>query len=202
MRTSSTLAALMGVGLIYSARCGVALGQWTLGAEAGSDRFWGGSIETTAERRSFRPYRPTTFGVGVERREGRLGAGLRLGYASASLALEGADAVVAAKGIFTVYGAVAEVVCRIISVGSVNQLVLHLGPLFEVWSVIDENSETRVGVQGAVSLNLPLGGRFGGSIRAGAAVIPSPFGNAQLDPSFERRPLWRRRFAVGLDYRL
>ena len=202
MRTSSTLAALLDVGLIYSTWCGVALAQWTLGAEVGSDRFWGGSIETTTERRSFRPYRPTTFGVRVERREGRLGAGLRLRYASASLALEGADAVVAAKGIFTVYSAAAEIIYRIISVGSVNQIVLHLGPLFEVWSVIDENSETRVGLQGAVSLNVPLGGRFGGSIMAGAALIPSPFEKAQLDPSFERRALWRRRFAVGLDYRL
>lgn len=202
MRTSSTLAALMGVGLISSTWCGGVLAQWTLGADVGSDRFWGGSIETTAERRSFRPYRPTTFGVRIERREGRLGAGLRLQYASASLALEGADAVVAAKGVFTVYSAAAEVIYRIMSVGSVNQLVLHLSPLFEVWSVIDENSETRVGVQGAVSLNLPLGGRFGGSIMAGAALIPSPFGETQLDPGFERRALWRRRFAVGLDYRL
>jgi len=202
MRTSSTLAAIMGVGLIYSTWCGVVLAQWTLGAEVGSDRFWGGSIETIAERRSFRPYRPTTFGVRVERREGRLGAGLRLHYASASLALEGADAVVAAKGIFTVYGAAAEVIYRIRSVGSVNQLVLHLGPLFEVWSVVDEDSQTRLGIQGAVSFNLPLGGRFGGSIMAGAAVIPSPFAEAQLDPSFERRALWRRRVAVGLDYRL
>ena len=202
MRTSSTLAALMGVGLIYSTWCGVVLAQWTLGAEVGSDRFWGGSIETTAERRSFRPYRPTTFGAMVERRQGRLGAGLRLRYASASLALEGADAVVAAKGVFTVYSAAAEVSYRIMSLGSVNQLVLHLGPLFEVWSAIDENSETRVGVQGAVSLNVPLGGRIGGSIMAGAALIPSPFGETQLDPGFERRALWRRRFAVGLDYRL
>ena len=202
MRTSSTLAALMGVGLIYSTWCGVVLAQWTLGAEVGSDRFWGGSVETTAERRSFRPYLPTTFGVRVERREGRLGAGLRLRYTSASLALEGADAVVAAKGVFTVYSAAAEVIYRVMSVGSVNQLVLHLGPLFEVWSVIDENSETRVGVQGAMSLNVPLGGRFAGSIMAGAALIASPFEEAQLDPSFERRALWRRRFAVGVDYRL
>jgi hypothetical protein len=202
MRTSPTLTALMGVGLIYSTWCGAVLAQWTVGAEVGSDRFWGGSVETTPERRSFRPYRPATFGVSLERRAGRLGAGLRLRYASASLALEGADAVVAAKGIFTVYSAAAEVIYRIISVGSVNQLVLHLGPLFEVWSVVDEDSHTRVGIQGAVSLNLPLGGRFTGSLMAGAALIPSPFGKAQLDPSFERRGLWRRRFAVGLDYRL
>ena len=202
MRTSSLLAGFAPAVLACGVWCRPALGQWSVTTEVGADRFWGGSIEKTAEHRSFRPYRPTTFGVGLERRAGRLGAGLRLRYASASLALEGADGVVAAKGIFTVYSAAAEVVYRVISVGSVNQLMLHCGPLFEIWSVIDEDSQTRLGIQGAVSLSLPLGGRFGGSIMAGAAVIPSPFAEAQLDPSFERRALWRRRVTVGLDYRL
>ena len=193
------LAAMVFASVVW---CAPALGQWAVTTEVGADRFWGGSVETTAERRSFRPYRPTTLGVGLERRAGRLGAGLRLRYASASLALEGADGIVAAKGIFTVYSAAPEVVYRLTSVGVANQLMLRAGPLFEVWSVIDEDAQTRVGVQGAVSLTLPLGGRFAGSLMAGAAVIPSPFGEAQLDTGFERRALWRRRFAVGLDYRL
>lgn len=188
--------------MVYSTWCGPVLAQWTLGAEVGSDRFWGGSVETTPEQRSFRPYRPTTFGVGLERRDGSLGVGLRLRYASAGLALEGADAVSAVKGVFTVYSVSPEVVYRVATVGAANQLMLHFGPLFEVWSVVDEDSQTRVGIQGAVSLNLPLGGRFAGSVMAGAALIPSLFGEGQLDPSFERRALWRRRFAVGLDYRL
>ncbi len=202
MRTSSTLAALTVVGLVYSTWCGAVLAQWTLGAEVGSDRFWGGSVETTPERRSFRPYRPTTFGIGLERRGGRLGAGLRLRYASAGLALEGTDAVSAVNGVFTVYSALPEVVYRVASVGSANQLLMHGGPLFEVWSVADEDSQTRVGVQGAVSFSVPLGSRFAGSVTAGAALIPSPFGSAQLDPGFERRALWRRRFAIGMSYRL
>ncbi len=201
MRTSLLAGFAAGM-LVSGVWCRPALGQWAVTTEVGADRFWGGSIENTADRRSFRPYRPTTFGVGLQRKAGRLGAGLRLRYASASLALEGADAVVAAKGVFTVYTAAPEVVYRAISLGSVNQLMLHFGPLFEVWSVVDEDSQTRVGIQGAVSLNLPLGGRFAGSVMAGAALIPSPFEEAQLDPSFERRALWRRRFAVGLDYRL
>jgi len=182
--------------------CSPALGQWAVTTEVGADRFWGGSIETTNDRRSFRPYRPTTFGMGLERTAGRLGAGLRLRYASASLALEGSDAVAAAKGVFTVYSAAPEVMYRIATVGAVNQLVLHGGPLLEIWSVLDADTQTRLGVQGAVSLNLPLGGRFAGSLTAGAAVMPSPFAEGQLDPPFERRALWRRRFAVGLDYRL
>ena len=178
-----------------------AFGQWTVGVELGADRFWGGSLEDAPERRSFRPYRPTIFGGALERRSGTGGVGLRLLYTEASLALEGSDAVVAAKGVFKVYSASPEVSYRIASVGSSNQVLLRVGPLFEVWSIIDEKSRTRVGVQGAASLGIPLGGRFAGTISAGAALIPSPFEDGEL-PGYELRALWRRRFAAGLQYRL
>lgn len=202
MPISSTLGALATLSLVSSLWCLPVLGQWVVAAEVGADRFWGGSIERTAEQRSFRPYRPTTFGVGLERRAGKLGLGLRLGYASAGLALEGAEGVVAAKGVFTVYSATPEVVYRLTSVAVVNHLDLHLGPLFEVWSIIDENAQTRVGVQAAVSLSVPLGGKFAGSFTAGAALTPSPFERDQLDAAFEPQALWRRRVAAGLEYRL
>ncbi len=159
-------------------------------------------MEKTGEARSFRPYRPTTLGLGIERQAGRFAFGVRLRYASASLALEGADGVVAAKGVFTMYSVSPELVYRIASVGKVHPLLLHAGPVFEVWGVIDEESETRVGLQGAVSLTVPLGGNLGGSFTVGAAIIPSPFAADQLSPEFERRALWRRRFAAGLEYRL
>jgi hypothetical protein len=86
--------------------------------------------------------------------------------------------------------------------GTAHPLFLHAGPVFEVWDIIDEKSEIRVGVQGAVSLTVPLRGKFGGFVAVGAAVIPSPFAADQLSPSFERRALWRRRFVAGLEYRL
>src|SRR5687767_8059175 len=85
--------------------CRTAAGQWAIAAEVGADRFWGGSAETGPEGRSFRPYRPTTFGAGIVRQTGKIRFGLRLRYASAGLALEGSDALVAAKGVFTIYGA-------------------------------------------------------------------------------------------------
>ena len=183
--------------------CGQPLwGQWAISAEVGSDRFWGGSIERSSERRSFRPYRPTTFGAGLERQIGPLAFGMRLRYASASLALEGPDAVVAAKGIFTVYNISPEVAYRIASLRSVHPLVMHLGPMLEIWRALAERSQTRLGVHGAVSLGVPLGGRLAGSISIGAALIPSPFGPNQLNADFDRRALWRRRFAAGLKYRL
>ena len=182
--------------------CSPLLGQWVVAAEVGADRFWGGSVERTEDERSFLPYRPTTFGLGLERGAGRFAFGIRLRYASASLALEGADGVVAVKGIFATYSVSPELVYQIAAVGPANRLLLHGGPLFEVWRVIDEDAQTRVGMQGGVSLSVPLGGRFAGSVTAGAAFIPSPFSAEQLDSDFERRALWRRRIAAGLAYRL
>jgi hypothetical protein len=178
-----------------------ALAQWAVFLEVGADRFWGGSVENAPERRSFRPYRPTTLGAGLERR-GTVGVGLRLRYTGASFALEGEDAVVAVKGVFDVYSASPEISYRIASVGPGNQLRLHAGPLLEVWSLIDEGSRTRIGIQGGVSLGIPLGSRFAGSVGAGAAVSPSPFKEGELDPPYELRVLWRRSVTARLEYRL
>jgi hypothetical protein len=182
--------------------CNPLPGQWIIGAEVGADRFWGGSREKAMPQRSFRPYRATTLGVNLEKKAGRFAAGVGLRYSSAGLALEGTDGLSAVKGVFEVYSISPELVYHIAHLGSGNRLLIHAGPLLEIWHVLDEGSETRVGVQGGFSLRVPLGGRIDGSLGAGAAVVPSPFAAGQLDLTFERQPLWRRRFAVGLAYRL
>lgn len=182
--------------------CSAAQSQWEIGFEVGSDRFWGSSIETADPHRSFRPYRPTTLGLGLERRGERLGAALHLRYAGASLALEGSDAAVVVKGIFNHYQASPELVYRVATLGSMNELRLHAGPVFDLWSIEGEDPQWRAGVQGAVSLRIPFGGRFAGSLTAGAGVTGSPLTNEQLLDGYERRALWRRSVAAALEYRL
>jgi hypothetical protein len=179
-----------------------AVAQWTVGIEIGAERFWGASVESAPPHRSFRPYRPTTVGTLVERRSGRMGVALQLRYAQASLALEGGDAVVAVKGVFKVFSASPELSFRLGSLGPGNELLLHAGPLFEVWSVVDESSRARIGAQSALSLGIPLGGRLGASLSAGVGLMKSPFARDELDTAYDLRALWRRRFAVGLQYRL
>jgi hypothetical protein len=198
----SAAGAFLAMFMAATAAPATASGQWSVAVEVGSVRFWGGSVENTPEHRSLRPYRPTTFGARFERQSGRLGLGLRFGFTEASLALEGGDAIAAVKGVFTIYGASPEISYRIASVGPGNHLLLHAGPLLEVWSLIDEESRTRIGIQGAVSLGIPLGGRFAGSLAAGAALSPSPFKEGELDPTYELRALWRRSVAARLEYRL
>ena len=175
--------------------------QWFIAADVSADRFWGGSIERGPERRSFRPYRPTTLGLGVNHRSGAVEVGLKLGYTGASLALEGNDAVVAVKGVFTIYSLSPELSYRLTAAGGENTVRLHVGPLFELWGLQHETSRGRVGVQGAVSLDLSFGGRIGASIGGGVALTSSPFDAVQLS-GYELRALWRRRFGLGLQYRL
>src|SRR6476646_2791198 len=114
--------------------------QWQANVEIGSSRFWGGSAEINGEHRSFLPYRPTFFGLGIERSGPRLSAGLQFHYSQASLGLEGSDAVVAVKGIFKTFSIAPEASYRLARVAE-NQLRLLGGPLLELWSITDE--ETR-----------------------------------------------------------
>jgi len=180
----------------------LAWSQWSISVGVESDRFWGGSVENTPEQRSFRPYRPTVLGASVERRFGVVGAAVRARYAEASLGLEGEEAVLAVKGAFTVLGVAPEVNYQLATVGPGNRLLLHLGPLIEFWHPADQEWRTRAGLQGALSLVVPLGVRFGLSLGGNLAVISSPFREDELLDQYSRRPLWRRGFSAGVQYRI
>lgn len=178
-----------------------AAAQWMIGADLSAARFWGGSAEI-AGNRSFRPYRPTFVGIGVEQRGRHIGFGLRGYYASSSLALEGDDAVVIGKGAFDVYGAGAEASLTIGRIGNDVLAVVRMGPILESWRPIGQSSVVRAGFGGSAGLQVALGRKWCGVIGAGAAVTGSPFTPADLDPSFRPRALWRREVRGTLQYRL
>ena|SRR5215210_4137400 len=176
--------------------------QWTVSFGVGSDRFWGGSEEAAPEGKSFRPYRPTVLGVGIEHRGQSMGFGLGVRYTAASLGLEGPDVVLAVQGAFTVVGLAPEVSYRLATLGPGNRLLVHLGPLLELWHPVDEDWRVRAGGQAAVSLVVPVGGRFGLSVSGNLAVVSSPFEADELLNQYDLRPLWRRGIAAGLRYQL
>src|SRR3954468_18438744 len=97
----TVLIALLGILALSLGTPSQAWSQWSLSLGVEADRFWGGSLEEGPEQKSFRPYRPTVFGVGAEHRFGSLGLGLRATYTEAALGLEGEAAVVAVKDAFT-----------------------------------------------------------------------------------------------------
>jgi hypothetical protein len=191
-------------GLILASGCLVstAFGQWTAGLEIGANRYWGGSAYTGGDSRSFHPYRPTAFGFGIEHKRKQFAYGLQVRYAEAALALEGPAGTAAVGGVFTVVSISPEIVYRLATLGPVTEVRLHAGPLLEIWGTIDEKTKGHLGAQSAVSFDLPLGGRFSGSVLGGLALTPSVFEEGQLGVDFEPRALWQRRFAVGLHYRL
>jgi hypothetical protein len=181
--------------------------QWRIGVEVGAARFWGGSIDTGGEDTSFRPYRPTTFGVGLERQLGRYAFGFQVHYFEAGLALEGPELVISAGGAFKTVSISPEAIVHIATLGSDNQVRVHAGPVLEIWDIIDNDTRTRLGARAAVSLDVPLGVRFNGMVLGGASITASPYHEGELNlgagaPTYERRALWRRSFGLGLRYRL
>lgn len=200
MTRSHACTALVTIGLLVGR--GHAAAQWTVGVGVRAARFSGGAVEP-ATGRSLRPYRPTLVEVRLDRLGRRAGMGVRVHYASSSLALEGADGLSAVKDALTVYGAEPFVTVRVTRVGPEGVLRVVAGPLLEVWKLPDAGSRTRLGAAAAVELSVPLGGRWSGCASAGGAITPgSPFTRSDLDPALEPRALWRREVAACLRFGL
>lgn len=198
----STRARVALIGLALSFVASDLPAQWSIATGIRAPRFSGGAVEPGTGR-SLRPYRPTMWEVRAEWMGRRVGVGLRLNYASSSLALEGGDALAAVKNALEVYGVDPEASFRLTRVGAEGLLRLHAGPLAEVWKLPDVGSHLRIGFAVSVGLEVPFGGRWVGSARAGAAVTPSsPFRKEDLDPALEPRALWRREASAALQYRL
>ena len=175
--------------------------QWIVSAGVRAPRFSGGAVEP-ATGRSLGPYRPTVWEIGVDRTLSRVGVGVRLRYASSSLALEGDEAVAVVKDALSVYGIDPELSLRLGRLGPGGAVRLSAGPVLDLWKLPDIGSRLRVGVSAAVGLEVPFGGRWSGVARAGAAVTASPFNEEDLDGGLERRVLWRREASAVLRYRL
>jgi hypothetical protein len=201
MATSSTRLTLLLV-LIGAGASRETPAQWAVTAEVGAARYWGASAETNGDGPSFRPYRPTVFGVGLERHGDQLGLGILLQYTGASLALEGKDAVAAVKGAFDIYGISPEISLQLKRLDSGLQLRLSGGPLLEFWDIATYISHARVGAQLGLGVLLPLGGKIAAGLKAGLAVTPSPFDQEDLGAGYEPRTLWRRGVSASLQYRL
>jgi len=167
----------------------------------GAARFSGGA-EEPATGRSLLPYRPTTFEAGVSRVRGRLGFGLRVHYASSSLALEGDDALAAVKDVMNVYGIAPELSVRLTRLGPEAVLLAYAGPVFEIWKLDENTSHSRLGAAASLGLEVPFGGRWSGAARIGGAVMRSPFDEDDLTVGLEPRTLWRRELSAGLNYRM
>jgi hypothetical protein len=198
-RSHACAALVLLVSLVWGS---TAAAQWAVSVGVRAPRFSGGAVEP-ATGLSLRPYRPTVIEAGLDRSGTRIGIGVRVHYASSSLAIEGSDALSAVKDALTVYGAEAFVAVAVARLGPECILRIAGGPLLEVWKLPDIGSRTRIGLAAALELAIPFGGRWSGAARVGGAITPgSPFTREDLDPNLEPRALWRREVAASLRYRL
>jgi len=180
-------------------------GQWLIGADVTAMWFGGTSHDTSAasDDESFRPHRPTSFGLSVDKRFTKIGVGLRLSYAEAAVADEGDAGFIGLNNFFACYEAAPELSYRVARTGTGAEFRVHGGPLLDLWSVTGEDGlRSRWGAHAAVSVELPFGRHLAGAVRAGGALTPSVFKPGELPPQFVRQTMRRGSVTLGLRYRL
>ena len=193
---------LLLLGLLIASQPALAA-QWSLAVEATASYYGGTSRDSGADPTAFRPHHPTSVGLRVDRRFGRLafGVGTALG-GGADLIAENSSVGAILKDALNLFEVAPEVALLLGRTGPGLAVRVHAGPLIDVWSPEGEDTRTRAGGQVALSLEWPLSRRFAGALRVAAALTGSLFKEGELPPGFERRAMWRRSVSLGLRYRL
>jgi hypothetical protein len=173
--------------------------QWGLSAEVGVARFGGTSRDSSGA--TLGPYRPTTFGVLLEREVGAVRIGVRLLYARTGLAGEQNQTAVVFYDRASLVEAAPEISIRVARFGTGVVSRLAVGPSLGIWSV-DGASRMRIGAQGAVAFEWPLAGRCSGSLRATGVLSGSVMNRDEIPAGVERRATRRSGVSIGLRYRL
>ena len=176
--------------------------RWHMALEAGEIRFGGSSVDTSSvSAGAFRPFRPATLGLRVERGLNRLGIGIGLLYGEADPALIGPDAtVIGYGGPLRLLELAPAVSWRLTGLGA-GGFYLAGGPVLDRWSWAEGPTRWRFGGEVSVSVEAPLGGNAALVARGGVGRTASVFERADLPEDFELRPSWRRSIALGVTLR-
>lgn len=178
--------------------------QWTAGAEIGMLRFWGAAADTVTsdDPSRARPSPSAGYAVRVERRFGSLGIGIGVLHSSGGVGVENGSVAVEEKGALKLDEVTPEASLRVAKPGPGGALLVHVGPVIDRWSPADMPRRTRVGARAAVSLDLPIAGRWTGAFEAGVALSPSVFWNDEVPEGYVLRAMWRRALSAGIRLRL
>ena len=176
--------------------------RWRLALETGEIRFGGSSVDTSSDSSgAFRPFRPATLGIRIERGRGRLAIGLGVIYGQADPALVGPDAtVIGYGGPLRLLELAPAVSWRITSLGA-GGLFLGGGPVIDRWSWSEGPTRWRLGGEMSATVEAALGASAALLARVGVARTASIFEATDLPQEFETRPSWRRSIALGLTLR-
>ena len=166
--------------------------------ELGLARFHGGIRDTSAPPVYIRPFRPTLvtlrltgprFGVALTI------AGAATGYSQGSVSLlQGGD--------LSLLELAPEFRHPVARTSGGGRLLLHAGPLLDLWRQNGGGTVARIGGHAGATLELPVSGRLGVSVRADAAATGSQLKDTALAADLSQHTLWRTRLGVGAMYRL
>jgi len=171
---------------------------WGLGLEVGLTRFWGGSEPIAPNNPpGFRPYRPTSFVLRLDREIGRARVALGALYAASGLGAEDDELTVIAKGGLTWVELAPELAYRLGTIGPVAEIRAFGGPVLDLWLPTDESVRTRIGGRGGVELLVPLGSGLAGTVRAHGGLSGSLFRDADVPSDFRTKSMPNAGVALG-----
>ncbi len=197
----SILAALVLVAL--SAGPINAQNSWGLGVEVGIERFWGASGPLPgSDQLAFRPYRPTSIGIRLDRGMGALRVALNARYAQSAIGGEYEGGATLFTEGFTLIELAPEVAVRMTRLGPGAALRLFAAPVVHFWMPPEESTRTRFGARGGLELEAPLGARVSAVTRVHGGVSGSALDEADVPAGYEVRSMPSAGVALGMRVRL
>lgn len=179
--------------------------RWSLTAETGLVRFSGSASGVVAdapgEPVSVGPDRTTALGARLSRDLGGASVGVGIWYAESGVISESSSgAIIVDQLRFHLFELAPEIGARLLTFGAARTVRIHAGPILDHWTA--RANRTRLGVQAALSLEIPLGRRWGGTVRAGWAATGSVFNADEVGSEVNRRSTRRRMLTLGLHHQL
>jgi len=193
-RMSGTLALL----LLTPGRLPAAV-QWGVSVELGVARFGGTSRDSSGA--TVGPYRPTTFGLRLDRSLGRARVAVDILHAKTGLAADGQGVAVVQYAIGSLWEIAPEMSLRVARFGMGVDVRVEAGPAIDFWN-FDGERRNRVGGRAAAVVEWPLARALTGSLRMNGVLSRSVFDAADTPSGVERRATRRFGVAVGLRYQL
>lgn len=197
MRTLTAAAVMMVLSLAVGPRAVAA--QWGISAEIGVARFGGTSRDSSGA--TVGPYRPTTFGVRIDRDAGAARVALDVLYAAPGLAGENDDLAFVQYGVLSLWEIVPEIGLRVARFGAGVEARVEAGPALDLWEFNGEQRH-RVGARGGVALEWPLARSLSGALRLSGAWSGSMVDPGDVPAGVERVSTRRFSVVLGLRYRL
>ncbi len=174
-------------------------GQWAIAADIGVARFGGTSRDSSGA--TVGPYRPTTFGLRLERGLGRARVAVGVLHAETGLVADGQGVAVVQYGIGSLWEIAPEISLGVARFGTGVEARVEAGPAVDLWN-FDGEQRNRVGGRVAAVLEWPLARALMGSLRVSGVLSGSVFDAADAPGGVERRATRRFGVAVGLRYQL